>query len=248
MIKLLLLIFFLTIYAPIFAQNPAPTNKTTPINNNTTIATPTEDYSKQIRELEFANKALTEKVETLNEANNKILNTVYWAMGVIIAGVFGFSIWNTVKTQKLDNQKIRISLDNAKKELMESIDKKVEKKSFSDLSGIKSDIYTLKYNVYTLKQNDIIRKISNHISNRHLKEFELDALFELIDLQLAHNDNFGLESTLKAIKDFLDTNPFVSDSDKHKLLQYLDKHFTSERFKYQVTDIRDMVSKLNETT
>jgi len=51
--------------------------------------------------LKNENKVLNEKVDTLNDVNDKILNTVYWFLGVLAAIFAGFGIWNQIKEYNL---------------------------------------------------------------------------------------------------------------------------------------------------
>ena len=62
-----------------------------------------ENYQKEINQLKIENSKLEIKIDTLNDTNDKILNTVYWTLGVFLTAYLGFNFVSLFKTNR-DNE------------------------------------------------------------------------------------------------------------------------------------------------
>lgn len=93
-----------------------------------------ENYQEEINQLKLENSKLETKIDTLNDANDKILNTIYWTIGTVFTVFIGFNLVSFIKANRDNNKTLKeIEIQSIKKvtELahrqMESIRKSTHK-------------------------------------------------------------------------------------------------------------------------
>jgi len=116
----------------------------------------TENGSKLIL-LEDKVKALQTEVKILNDVNGRILDSVYWSIGIIVTVLIGFGLLNYFSTIKINKVKLEEISNKLKSEFTES--EKNIKKSFNSLV----DDNTKKF-----KENDssVSKKISSQLESK----------------------------------------------------------------------------------
>lgn len=205
------------------------------------------NYSKEIAELRTENKLLKSQVETLNSANDKILNSVYWSIGIVLTTLIGLSVWNSLKAQQLNDEKFKEHLQTTKSELLTAVNDQIADKiksvSFSDLSAIKSDIRSLDYDFIQFQLGYAITNFKYHPYYRYYGgSTEGDALLRLIELVVRSKDTSNYSPTLQAIINFLKSDEYLDFTEKNKLLEYLDKSFNNPNYGYQVDEIKKLLA------
>ena len=190
---------------------------------------------------------LENKVEVLNDANNKFI-TISWAVIGIISGLFavviGLNFWSSYK---INSQKI----DNIKDELKSYLEIELFNKHKDKIEEtIKSLINT---ELSFLKQKDKvtehkIREIHIQLLKKELEEYtdeygyyKIDKLITLINLsvevEIYHNllgNSVGVLDTLKLILDFVKSTTIEIDNKKN-LLETLSK--LNDRYKHHIDEI-----------
>ena len=194
---------------------------------------------------------LENKVDVLNDANNKFI-TISWAVIGIIAGLFavviGLNFWSSFK---INSQKIEAIKDELKSYLeTELFTKHKEKIDAAIKSLISSELSSLKHKDKVIEHS--IRKIHIQLLKKELEEYtseygyyKIDKLITLLNLSLEveiyHNllgNSVGVHDTLKLILDFVKTNKIEIDDKKH-LLENLAK--LNERYKHHINEIEKSI-------
>ncbi len=206
------------------------------------------DYSKTISELKSENRQLNEKVDILNSTNDKILNSVYWTIGAILTVLIGLSVWNSIKNQKLNEEKFKEHLETTKKQLEVSLNdqitKSVNSKSFSEISSVKLELSNLKSALNSFKEDYLVDNFKYH--PYHKLADESSTLIDLIELVTKNEMGHSYESLLEGLKNYLKANGYVFYANKPKLFNYLDTYFTDPKFKYQVAEIKELLKNLKD--
>lgn len=190
---------------------------------------------------------LENKVEVLNDTNNKFI-TISWAVIGIIAGLFavviGLNFWSSYKinSQKIDNIK-----DELKSYLETELFTKYKDKSEASIKSlISNELSSLKHTDKLTEHK--IREIHIQLLKKELEEYtgeygyyKIDKLISLlklsIEVEIYHDllgNSVGVHDTLKLILDFVKTNKIEID-DKKRLLENLSK--LNEKYKYHVDEI-----------
>jgi hypothetical protein len=190
---------------------------------------------------------LENKVDVLNDANNKFI-TISWAVIGIIAGLFavviGLNFWSSFK---INSQKIDAIKDELKSYLETELFTKHKDKSEATIKSlISSELSSLKHTDKVTEHR--IREIHIQLLKKELEEYtgeygyyKIDKLIKLLNLsvevEIYHNllgNSVGVHDTLKLILDFVKTNKIEID-DKKNLLENLAK--LNERYKHHINEI-----------
>lgn len=201
------------------------------------------NHLKDIEELRIENKLLNGKIDILNSTNEKILNSVYFTIGAILAVLVGLSVWNSIKTQRLNDEKFKEHIESTKHELThslaEQIDKKVASKSFSEISDIRSDVYNIRNTINSLKEDYIIDNLQYH--PYHKNSHDRDRLLDFVKLVTENKMIYSYDQVLETIKAYAKANEYLHYTDKPKLLSLLDEYFGDAKYKYQVAEIKTLL-------
>lgn len=190
---------------------------------------------------------LENRIDVLNDANNKFI-TISWAVIGIIAGLFavviGLNFWSSFK---INSQKIDTIKDELKSYIeIELFTKHKDKSEANIKSLINNEISTLKRTDKITEHK--IREIHIQLLKKELEEFtceygyhKIDKLITLLNLsvevEIYHNsigNSIEVHNTLNFILDFVKKNKIEID-EKKRLLENLSN--LNERYKYHIDEI-----------
>lgn len=230
---LLLIIFLFIIQTESFSQDSVK------ITNN---------YMKQFEELRTDNKILKEKVDVLNSTNDKILNSVYWTIGTVLAALIGLSVWNTLKSQRLNDSRFNEHLKNTKNQLISALPEQmqnlVNQRENSEIKNLKTQIKYLSISIDSLREQGLIAILKLHPYNESVLN-ESNRLLELLRHVTRTKQTSLYEDSLVALYNYLGNNIYFSSSDKSEILDMLENDFSSPNYKINVEEIKQLLIKLN---
>ena len=172
-------------------------------------------------------KVLEEKVDLIEDINVKILNTIYWTLGilasifvVVIALNFFSNILinrNKLKTIKDDIENLLESKSFAMKEEMNGlIEKNVEnfirksrQNTTEQLNEINEKIQAFKTEYLKDKKDIIELKMEAYKKNNQIGEFSMAV--DLLTLAIRINNQYDIQNSLKIIFNYLKSNRKLDD-------------------------------------
>jgi hypothetical protein len=177
---------------------------------------------KEISKLEY-------KIETLENSTDRILNALYFTIGIVLTFFIGLNLWNYFVQNRKYSKKLKAELKDKEKHLEEkikdrldnaykTIDSSIENKSKS----IKSDIMELKLLNYHSK--------SKYIDYESAID-ELEYIKKFIETSMEYHNlwkfgGFKVKTGLIALQDYLEKDEYVYHSKSDELIKYL----SSEKF------------------
>ncbi len=187
------------------------------------------DYNSEIQ-------LLKQKVELLNNNNDKILTTTYWALGAIIGviiAIVALQFWQNfqINKKKMDELKSEIKqdlkksfdeLEKNKKQIKETLEKEVENKINIESRKINNNITDLKRDLNDLKRDFCLLKFKKN-------NFYLD-LFDVIEIDINREYDFLITKDLDILIDFIKNEKIIDTDfivDMEKLLSKLPPSFYS---------------------
>jgi len=186
---------------------------------------------KNINILKLENKIskLEYKIETLENSTDRILNALYFTIGIVLTFFIGLNIWNYFIQNRKYSKKIETELKDKEKYLekiikdkLNSVSKLIDNSIENKSKSLKSDIMELKLSNYDSKSKYIDYEVTNE---------ELDYINKFIETSMEYHKlwTFGdlqVTTGLIALQDYLEKNEYVYHSKSDKLIKYL----SSEEF------------------
>ncbi len=173
-------------------------------------------------------KNLEYKVDVLKDANDKIINVVYFSIGTVLTILIGLGIWNNISSRNLNNRKI----EQLEKELILKNEELI-KKTISD---------KLDYAISSRTSN-LTCSIDN--LSKQILGVEIEQLKNKIELYPKYSDKPDLYDILKLIRLSKDYT-LVYEPILHSTLDFLKNYIENEEVisSSDVTRIKDELSKL----
>ncbi|QTV06075.1 hypothetical protein [Faecalibacter bovis] len=190
----------------------------------------TIDYQEQINQLKVENVKLEAKLEALNDANDKILNTIYWTIGTVFTVYFGFNLVNFIKSNR-DNSK-------ALKDLETKSLKKVTELANSNLQSFNGRISS---SIGQLKDDLKISLTDYHPDSAVLKDPQNIILY--IVATKVGSAGKALSTLDNYLNDLKNKNETLKDEYKYELIDILKTFYTEE---YLRDRVEDLIIKLKE--
>lgn len=153
--------------------------------------------NEQIVELGQVNKQLNIKIDTLNDANNKIISATY----ALLALIFGIGIWNTIQTYRLNNQKMKSIEDGLFKKINSIINEKFNKISLENKLEIEK--FGNSYSRSVLEDKILLCKMRcQSIDVKYYKDINVE-VFRLNDLLVLSKDYYKITGDIDVLKESL---------------------------------------------
>lgn len=211
-------------------QIPSPTDGNETINSTDNIVETTNDQTKE--ELVSENIFLNEQLEIMRFYDQRLLNTVYWALSVIVAitiGLVAYSWFTNNKLYEKDKKNIKdelelelslkflefdskasLELENKKNEFLKNLNKELE--------TIKSDLLTelteTKKDIVRIKLDILMQEANNWYEqpvyvNAVLTYTNILSTAKLIEFN-SHHVGIALEKLLDSLKHITDKKRFAA--------------------------------------
>jgi len=172
---------------------------------------------------------LESKVDVLESLNNKILNTIYWTLGIlssIFVGIVAFNIFQnySINKKKIDaiqenlDNKFKSNLEKFKTDLQKELDQKtenidliVQKKVEKTFSILQKDIGQLKEDYTELKRNNLEME-AEYWKNKKVPANYIDRLIDILKMDIEKSWDFRIHDSLEKIHEHVKAYKLASDT------------------------------------
>ena len=202
-----------------------------------------KELAKKVSFLEESNRTLELKLNVYNEANNKLIEPTYALLALII----GLGIWNSIKSYRFDNQKIKLVEETVLNKVQESSKQIIQSHFSSEKSNIEITIHSIKEHLLRLKIFQAKLKCAS-IAERDYKDInvELFNLGSLLDVSKEFyeitRDHSEIKQTLNYILNYYKKYPNSLDYEKYET-EMIRTKLRSINIE-QVNDIKDLLLDL----
>ena len=202
-----------------------------------------KELANKVSVLEESNRTLELKLNVYNEANNKLIEPTYALLALII----GLGIWNSIKSYRFDNQKIKLVEDSVLNKVQES-SKQIIQNYFS------SQKYTIENNIHSIREHLLELKIFQaklmcaSIDERDYKDInvELFNLGSLLDVSKEYyeitRDHSEVKQTLNYIINYYKKYPDSLNYEKYET-EMIRTKLRSINIE-QINDLKDLLLDL----
>jgi len=204
--------------------------------------------SKEVDNLKSENQILKEKIDILNSTNDKILNSVYWTMGAILTALIGLSVWNAIKSQRLNENIFDERLKSVKNDLLTTIPEQVQsmiiQKENIDIKKLNNQTQNINNSLINLQIQYLILLLKSH-PYHNIYIDESNRLLELLRIVTRSENISSYEETLEALKNYLIKGIYLGLTDKSEILDMLENDFSSSSYRFIVDEIKKLMNKAN---
>lgn len=213
-------------------------------NDSTTIKTPSEKIDKLNTDFVL----LKAENETLQKANDRIITSVYFCVGLILASALGLGIFNLYQGNKLNTLKMENLVQASKNEIDSAMDVKILKavnnKELNEASRLErlitianSKTEGVNNQLLELREQFLINQLPKHPFYK--VRSEEDRIMELIELQLSSRI-YGLDITLQGLVQYLKGNGYMTYDQKNRITEIIDKDL-KDKFPHLLSEIRELI-------
>lgn len=188
------------------------------------------DMQSQLKQMQFENQSLKERVTDLDNVNTKFLTVTYSTIGFCFLIILGSTLWNTYSSTRLDKKRWENWANEftlkTYKNLSDDIDKKIDRKFNSKFSEISNKLKSIEQN--SIEAKILILKKTNKLLSKKETTDDFEASIEYLKLanelyKITEYCDFDLTQSLQNIKELLTNDKDWIDSQIDQISKILPK-------------------------